>query len=113
MTHIGASIAFDGGLTCGEDLTIEGRLMGNIHVRGATLVVGKSAHLESAIRAARVVVPGTVHGAISAGQQIELASTAVVTGDLSATQVVIADGAQFNGRVDMGRTNRPCKSGAT
>jgi cytoskeletal protein CcmA (bactofilin family) len=103
MTHIGASVAFDGDLTCEEDLTIEGRLTGNIHVREATLVVTQAAHLECAIRAARVVVHGTVQGAISAGQRIELSPSAVVIGDLSATRVVIADGAQFNGRVDMGR----------
>ena len=46
---------------------------------------------------------GTVQGSISAGQRIELTATAVVTGDLSATQVVLTEGAQFNGRVDMGR----------
>jgi cytoskeletal protein CcmA (bactofilin family) len=103
MTHIGASVEFDGDLTCQEDLTIEGTLTGNIHVREATLTVAKAAQLEAAIRAARVVVHGTVKGSISAGQRIELTPTANVTGDLSATLVVIADGAQFNGRVDMGR----------
>ena len=59
--------------------------------------------LDATIRAARVVVQGTVNGSISAGERIELAPSARVTGDLSATQVVIADGAQFNGRVDMAR----------
>jgi cytoskeletal protein CcmA (bactofilin family) len=103
MTHIGTSVEFDGDLTCREDLTIEGTLTGNIHVREATLVVGKAAQLEAAIRAARVVVHGTVKGSISAGQRIELLPSAVVTGDLSATQVIIADGARFNGRVDMGK----------
>lgn len=103
MTHIGPSVDFDGDLTCDEDVTFEGRLTGNIHVREATLIVGQPAHVEASIRAARVVVHGTVQGSISAGERIELAPTAVVTGDLSATQVVITDGAQFNGRVDMGR----------
>ena len=103
MTHIGASVDFDGNLTCEEDLTIEGRLTGNIHLRDATLIVAQAALLDATIRAARVVVQGTVKGSISAGQRIELAPSARVTGDLSAIQVVIADGAQFNGRVDMGR----------
>jgi len=103
MTHIGTSVDFDGDLTCDEDVTFEGRLTGNIHVREATLIVGKPGHVEASIRAARVVVHGTVQGSISAGERIELAPTAVVTGDLSATQVVFTDGAQFNGRVDMGR----------
>ena len=103
MTHIGTSVEFDGDLTCDEDVTFEGRLTGNIHVREATLIVGQPAQVEASIRAARVIVHGRVQGSISAGQRIELAQTAVVTGDLSATQVVIMDGAQFNGRVDMGR----------
>ena len=36
-----------------------------------------------------------------AGERIELAASANVVGDLSATQVVIVDGAQFNGRVNV------------
>jgi cytoskeletal protein CcmA (bactofilin family) len=103
MTHIGASVTFDGDLTCEEDLTIEGHLTGNIHVREATLVVAQAATLEASVRAARVVVHGKVQGTISAGQRIELSQTSVVTADLSAIKVVITDGAQFNGRVDMGR----------
>jgi cytoskeletal protein CcmA (bactofilin family) len=103
MTHIGASVDFDGTLTCEEDLTIEGKLTGHIHLRDATLTVAQPALLEADIRATRVVVHGTVTGSISAGQRIELAPSAKVTGDLSAIQVVIAEGAQFNGRVDMGR----------
>jgi cytoskeletal protein CcmA (bactofilin family) len=103
MTHIGTSVDFDGDLTCDEDITFEGRLTGNIHVREATLIIGQAGHVEASIRAARVIVHGTVQGSISAGQRIELAPTANVTGDLSATQVVITDGAKFNGRVDMGR----------
>ena len=103
MTNIGASVAFDGDLTCDEDITFEGRLTGSIHVREAALSVAQTAQLEATIRAQRVVVHGTVQGAISAGQRIELAPSAKVTGDLSATQVVIADGAEFNGSIDMSR----------
>ena len=103
MTNIGASVAFDGDLTCDEDITFEGRLTGSIHVREAALIVAQAAQLEATIRAQRVVVHGTVQGSISAGQRIELAPSAKVTGDLSAPQVVIADGAQFNGSIDMSR----------
>ena len=103
MTHIGPSVVFEGDVTCDEDITIDGRITGNIHVREAALIIAKAGHAESSIRAARVVVHGTVTGTITAGERIELAASANVTGDLSATQVVIADGATFHGRVDMGR----------
>lgn len=103
MTNIGATAVFDGDLTCEEDITIEGRLTGNLHVKEATLVVTQSADVEGTARAARITVHGTVRGSLVAGERIELTSTAVVTGDLSSEQIVIAEGAQFNGRVDMAR----------
>lgn len=103
MTTIGASVAFDGDLTCEEDITVEGRLTGHLHLRDAALTVASSARIDATIRAARVVVHGTVQGSISAAERIELQPSAVVTGDLSALQVVIADGAVFNGHVDMSR----------
>jgi cytoskeletal protein CcmA (bactofilin family) len=101
MNHFGASVEIDGNLTCEEDLTIEGHLTGNIEVRDAMLVVAPPSVLEATVRAKRVIVQGMVKGSISAGERIELAESANVVGDLSATQIVIADGAQFNGRVNV------------
>ena len=46
---------------------------------------------------------GTVQGSIAAGDRIELTATAKVNGGLTAARVVIADGANFNGSVYMGR----------
>jgi len=103
MTQIGPAVLFEGDLTSDEDITIAGRLSGSVHVRNAALIVAQSGQLESTIRAARVTVHGTVQGTITASERIELTASAHVTGDLSATLVVIADGAQFNGRVDMAR----------
>jgi cytoskeletal protein CcmA (bactofilin family) len=103
MTHIGRSVVFDGELTSDEDLRFEGTLKGHIHIREATLTIGEGASVEADIRARKVVVHGTVEGSISAGERIELAATATVSGSLTAERVVIADGARFNGGVDMGR----------
>jgi cytoskeletal protein CcmA (bactofilin family) len=103
MTHIGPSVVFEGDLTSEEDITIAGRLIGDLYARNATLVVAQSGRLESVVHAARVVVHGTVEGAITASERIELTPSAQVTGDLSATHVVVADGATFHGSIDMGR----------
>jgi cytoskeletal protein CcmA (bactofilin family) len=103
MTNIGKSVIFDGELTSDEDLRFEGTLKGHIHLRDAALTIGEGATVEADIRARQVVVQGIVQGSISAAERIELAPTAKVTGSLSAERVVIADGARFNGGVDMGR----------
>jgi cytoskeletal protein CcmA (bactofilin family) len=103
MTHIGKAVVFDGELTSDEDLQIDGQLKGHLNVREGTLTIGDTAIIAADVRAARVVVHGTVQGSIAASERIELGPTANVTGSLTADRVVIADGASFNGGVDMGR----------
>jgi cytoskeletal protein CcmA (bactofilin family) len=101
MTTIGPSAVFNGELTTTEDLVIRGGVEGYLQVRDATLTVEQTASIKADIRAPRVFVHGHVEGSIIATERIELAPTATVTGSLSANRVVIADGARFNGRIDM------------
>lgn len=103
MTTIGASLVVRGELTSEEDLTINGRIEGPVSVRNATLTVGAQARLRGDVRGPRIVVHGTVDGTIAASERIELHPSAVVSGALSANQVVIADTATFNGQIDMDR----------
>ena len=101
MTRIGASIVITGDITSQEDIVIEGRLDGQVLVRDAVLTIGERAQIRATLRGARVLVQGTVAGSISASERIELTATATVEGSLSANRVVMADGARFNGRIDM------------
>ena len=101
MTRIGATIVITGELTCGEDVTVDGRIDGQLVVRDAALTIGERAQVDATVRGARIVVRGLVNGAISASERIELTATATVDGSLSANRVVVAEGAQFNGRIDM------------
>ena len=101
MTTIGASLVITGELTSEEDLTINGRVDGSVSVRSGTLTIGEQARMHSDVRGARVVVRGAVDGTIAATERIELHPSAVVSGSLSANQVVIAEAATFNGRIDM------------
>ena len=94
---------FNGELTSGEDLIIEGTVTGDVQVREATLTIAEPAKVEADIHGARVVVHGSLKGSITATVRIELGAEARVEGNLSADQVVIADGAQFNGRIDMAK----------
>lgn len=101
MTRIGTTIVITGEVTSGEDVTVDGRIDGQVLVRDAALTIGERAQIKADVRGARVVVSGFVTGAISASERIELTATATVDGSLSANRVVIAEGAQFNGRIDM------------
>lgn len=103
MTTIGATLVITGEVSSDEDLTVHGQVNGPLMVRTGTLTIGEQARLEGDIRGMRVAVHGAVQGAIAASERIELHPTAVVAGSLSANQVVIADAATFNGRIDMDR----------
>jgi cytoskeletal protein CcmA (bactofilin family) len=100
MTTIGASLVITGELTGDEDITLDGHISGPVSINGA-LTVAEGARLTGEVRASRVVVRGTIDGAVSAVERIELQPSAVVSGSLSANHVVIADAATFNGRIDM------------
>lgn len=101
MSSIGPSTFIRGDVTCDEDLVVRGHVKGHILVRDHTVVIDQEARIEADVRAGVVRVRGEVKGNLSATVRIELAATAVVTGSLSANQVVIHDGARFNGRIDM------------
>jgi cytoskeletal protein CcmA (bactofilin family) len=101
MANIGTSISIQGELESSESLRIDGHVRGHVLLRDAELIVGQSARLDADVRAARVLVLGTVNGNVSATERIELGATANVTGGLSANRVVIVEGARFTGRVDM------------
>jgi len=101
MTRLGRSLIITGELTSDEDIAIDGTVRGHILVRAAALTIGEHAEVEAEVRCVRVDVRGRFKGTLSASERIQLHPSAVVAGDLSANQVVIADGAQFGGRIDM------------
>ena len=101
MTRIGPSIVITGDLESDEDVVIEGHLRGQIHLRDAALTIGEQGRVDADVRGARVLVRGTVEGNITATERIELGAAATVRGSLSANRVVMADGARFDGGIDM------------
>lgn len=103
MTTIPALVHIAGELRSAEDVVIEGGIRGAIHVPDATVIVAAQARIDADIRAKRVHIQGTVCGAVSASERIEIAATASVSGSLSADHVVIHEGASVNGHVDMNR----------
>jgi len=101
VTTIGPTIVISGELTSGEDITVQGRVSGQVMVRESVLTIDEQAQLKADVRGVRVFVKGRLKGSIVASERIELAPSAAVEGSLSANQVVLTEGTQFNGRIDM------------
>ena len=98
--NIGPRIAIRGSITGVEDLIIEGRVEGSIALSGH-LAVAQAAVIEADLEVDSVDVHGQLDGDIVAVTTITLHEGSRVVGNLRAPRIVITDGAQFKGTVEM------------
>ncbi len=98
--NIGPRIAIRGNITGEEDLIIEGRVEGSIALSGH-LAVAQAAVIEADLEVDSVDVHGQLDGDIIAVTTITLHEGSRVVGNLRAPRIVITDGAQFKGTVEM------------
>jgi cytoskeletal protein CcmA (bactofilin family) len=101
MANIGKSVVIKGELEGSEDLTIEGRIEGTIRLKDHVLTIGPNARINAQVFAKSVVVVGTVRGNMTASEKVDIRHGASVDGDVVSPRVAIAEGAQFQGTVDM------------
>ncbi len=100
-TVIGPSILISGKLTGDEDLTVRGRVEGELTL-SKTLIVEPSGIVKANVAVKNAIVSGVVVGNINATESVELTKEGRMVGDIRAPRVIIVDGASFRGRVDMG-----------
>src|SRR5690554_835350 len=99
-TIIDAGTRVDGRITGDADVTVRGRVHGEIEL-SQTLLLEPIGSIYGTIRAREVQIDGAVEGKIFAQARIILGATARVVGALEAPAIVMADGAQFAGEVRM------------
>ena len=104
---IGQSVIFNGELSAGQDLTIEGQVEGKIDLAQHVLTIGPKGRIKAQVLAKAVVVMGNVDGNITATEKIEIHEKASVDGDLVAPRVRIVEGAHFRGSIDMRSSQAP------
>ena len=97
---IGRQIAVRGTLVGEEDLLVEGRVEGAVSLDGH-LIVAEPGTVEANLEVNSIEVHGEIVGDIVASRSITIEKTARVTGNVRAPRVIIRDGAQFRGKVEM------------
>ncbi|MGZ3459467.1 MAG: bactofilin BacP, partial [Archangium sp.] len=100
-TVVGQSILISGKLTGDEDLTVRGRVEGELTL-SRTLIVEPTGVVKANVAVRNAIVSGVVVGNINATESVELTREGRMVGDIHAPRVIIVDGASFRGRVDMG-----------
>ena len=101
---LGSSLHVKGNITGTEDLLIDGSVEGLIQLDERKLTVGTTAKLTADINARDVVVYGHVKGNVRAKGRIESRKDGSVIGNLTTAQIMIEDGADFKGSIEIDRS---------
>lgn len=101
QAKLGNTIIIRGELCGEEDLTIEGRVEGQINLKNHHLVVGKGGNISAEVVAKSITIIGRLEGNLNAEEKVELKESGSLIGDIRSPRVVIEDGAKFKGSVDM------------
>jgi cytoskeletal protein CcmA (bactofilin family) len=98
---IGPTILIKGDLTGEEDLIIDGRVEGRVELRKHNITVGKNGRVKADLYGKVITVEGEVHGNLYSDEQLVLRQSSTVRGNILAPRVVLEDGANFKGSIDM------------
>jgi len=101
VSVIGPTLVFKGELSADEDLVIEGTIEGTIAHHKKNLAIGKKGRVTADIHASSVLVEGQLNGDIHSDGLVSLAEGATVIGNIYCNRIVMEEGAQFNGKIEM------------
>lgn len=101
---LGSSLCVKGDITGTQDLLIDGSVEGLIELEERKLTVGPTARLTADVNAGDVVVHGHVKGNVRAKGRIEIRKGGSIIGNLTTAQIMIEDGADFKGSIEIDRT---------
>lgn len=106
---VGAGARFEGLLSFWGTARVEGALEGEVASRG-TLEVGPAASVNGRVEVDVLVVEGSVAGEVFARERVEVLPGAHVTATIRTPRLAVAEGAHFEGRLDM---VKPAGAGAS
>lgn len=97
---LGSGALFRGSIVSSGVVRIEGKVEGDITHNGE-LMIGEPAHVTATIKAGSVTIAGEVRGNVECEGRLELTSTGRLYGDIKVGQLVVQEGAVFQGNSNM------------
>jgi len=101
-----STLVVRGEISGSGDLFVDGQVQGKIRIPGAKVTVGPQGRVSSDIEAREIVVRGSVQGSLHGVDRVEIASSGNVRGDVVAPRLVIEEGAEVQGSIEV---ERPAK----
>jgi cytoskeletal protein CcmA (bactofilin family) len=99
-TVIGSGVKLRGNLSSEGDITVDGRMVGNIK-SGGSVTIGVNAQVVGDVNGTSVTVGGHLNGSVKALDATTIVSTGAVHGDITTTRLEIAMGGVFIGTSKM------------
>jgi cytoskeletal protein CcmA (bactofilin family) len=98
---IGEGTVIQGELRFGEGLRIDGEVHGDVvsDAEDSIVVVSEKARIEGMVKAAHVIINGTVVGPVECGQLLELQPKARIVGDVRYASLEMHQGATIDGEL--------------
>lgn len=95
------SISIKGDISGTEDLVLEGKMEGTISLPKNEVLIGPDGHVKANVTALKVSIEGRVTGDIRGSERVVIKHSGRVEGNIVAPRVVLEDGCQFKGSVEM------------
>jgi cytoskeletal protein CcmA (bactofilin family) len=105
LNLIGLGTVIKGDIQCNGDIRIDGSVHGKMDV-GQKLVIGESGNVQGNVKASNVSVSGIITGNILCEETTIFHATSKITGDVQTKQIIIEQGAIFNGNCTMGTVKK-------
>ena len=98
---IGSTILIRGDVSGDEDLLIEGRVEGKIELTKHNVTIGKNGRVKADVYGNVITIEGDVQGNLFGEDRLVLRQSCTVRGNIVAPRVILEDGADFKGSIDM------------
>lgn len=95
-TLIGQSTSLEGTIRAEGTVRVNGSITGELIITG-NVIIGDSSIIKGNINAENAYIAGTVQGNITTTGQLHMTSTSKVFGDVTVKNIIIDEGAIFNG----------------
>lgn len=100
-TIIASGVKVEGDFASPGNVRIEGIVIGSVKAEG-DLIVTETASIEADVTAANATVAGEIKGDITAGEKLDLLSSAKILGNITCQTLTVEAGASIAGHCQIG-----------
>jgi cytoskeletal protein CcmA (bactofilin family) len=108
LTQVGNAVQVNGDIIGKTDLRIAGKVHGNVKIDGE-LIREQYASIDGDVKCGVAILAGSIKGNVDCKGKLVLQDNAQITGNVKAEQLVIHEGAIFQGNCEMSTTTRKGK----